>query len=162
MKAVHLGLRRRQSPALLSTFFDQDMPAEWRVAFLLNEQDALWVAGVDTDTDRVVAELAEAASPVFVVVEAAAWSPAWERVARRGDHHLRCLGPDTPIWRPTDEGREADIGLVPASADPVELRDWLNRFTQQAPTPAALFVDGDPPSVATVDRLRTLCELMGL
>ena len=60
MKAVHIGLRQRRSPALASSFFDPDMPAEWRVAFLLNEQDALWVAGDDPDVDTVLAELADA------------------------------------------------------------------------------------------------------
>ncbi|KTG17901.1 MULTISPECIES: hypothetical protein [unclassified Guyparkeria] len=162
MKAVHLGLRRRRSPALASSFFDPDMPAEWRVAFLLNEQDALWVAGDDPDVETVLAELAEAPAPVVVVVEAAAWSPAWDEVCDGGYHRVIRVDSDTSVWRPEDDVRGASVGLVPASDDAAMLRDWLDRFAGQAPAEAALFVDGDPPSVATVDRLRTLVELMGL
>lgn len=162
MKAVLLGLRRRRSPALASSFFDPDMPAEWRVAFLLNEQDALWVAGDDPDVDTVLAELAEAPSPVFVVVEAGAWSTAWEAVRDAGYHRVMRLDADTPLWRPDGDVQGASIGLVPASDEASVLREWLDRFAGQAPAEAALFVDGEPPSVATVDRLRTLVELMGL
>ena len=162
MKAVHLGLRQRRSPALVSSFFDPDMPAEWRVAFLLNEQDALWVADGDPDVQTVLDELAEAPAPVFVVVEAGGWSPAWEAVRESGHHRVIRLEAETPLWRPGSEVTGATVGLVPASDEPAELRAWLEAFTAQAPAEAALFVEGEPPSVATVDRLGTLVELMGL
>ena len=162
MKAVHIGLRQRRSPALASSFFDPDMPAEWRVAFLLNEQDALWVAGDDPDVDTVLAELADAPAPVFVVVEAAAWSPSWEDLREGGYHRVIRLDTDTPLWRPEADVQGASVGLVPASDEAATLRDWLDRFAAQSPAEGALFVDGEPPSVATVDRLRTLVELMGL
>lgn len=162
MKAVHLGLRRRRSPALATSFFDPDMPAEWRVAFLLNEQDALWVAASDPDVDTVLDELADAPAPVVVVVEAAAWSPAWEALREAGYHRILRLDEDTPVWRPEGTPAPASVGLVPATDDAGQLRDWLQSFAAQAPAGSALFVDGEPPSVATVDRLRTLAELMGL
>ena len=162
MKAVHLGLRQRRSPALESSFFDPDMPAEWRVAFLLNEQDALWVAEGDPDVETVLAELAEAPASVFVVVEAAAWSPDWESVRKQAYHRVIRLDDAVPLWRPGGDLTGAAVGLVPASGDAATLRAWLEDFTAQAPAEAALFVDGEPPSVATVDRLRTLAELMGL
>lgn len=162
MKAVHFGLRYRRSPALASSFFDPEMPAEWRVAFLLNEQDALWVAGDDPDVDTVLAELGDAPAPVFVVVEAPAWSPAWEALAQAGFHRIVRADDDTPIWRPDGDVRGASVGLVPASDEPPLLRDWLERFVGQAPAEAVLFVDGEPPSVTTVDRLKTLAELIGL
>lgn len=162
MKAVHLGLRRRQSPALTTSFFDPDMPADWRVAFLLNEQDALWVAADAPDVDTVLDELADAPAPVAVVVEAAAWSPAWEALREAGYHRILRLDETTPIWRPEGTSGPASVGLVPASADAGQLRDWLQSFVAQAPAGGMLFVDGEPPSVATVDRLRTLAELMGL
>ncbi|MFW6021865.1 MAG: hypothetical protein ACOCPR_07260 [Guyparkeria sp.] len=161
MKAVHLGLRQRRSPALESSFFDPEMPVEWRVAFLLNEQDALWVAGDDPDVETVLAELRDSPSAVFVVVEEAAWSPAWGALAETGQHAIVRLDESTPVWRPDTETAPAVIGLVPASDRPADLHAWLSAFLDQAPAEAALFVDGEPPSVATVDRLRTLAELMG-
>ena len=162
MKAVHLGLHHRRSPALVSSFFDPAMPAEWRVAFLLNEQDALWVAEDDPDIDTVLEELTSAPAPVFVVVEAGAWSSAWEDMRAAGFHRVVRLDEDTPVWRPESGVSGVPVGLVPASDQPAKLRDWLEGFSRQAPAEAALFVDGEPPSVATVDRLRTLVELMGL
>lgn len=143
------------------------MPAAWRVAFLLNEQDALWVAGDDPDVTLVLEELKASPVPVFVVVEAPAWSPDWEALRADGYHRVICLAEDTPLWRPDVGAPEAAcVGLVPGSDDASVLRDWLEQFVAQAPVStgigAALFVDGEPPSVATVDRLRTLAELMGL
>lgn len=163
MKAVHFGIRQRLSPALESTFFDPEMPAEWRVAFLLNEQDALWVGRDDDDIDTVLAELVDAPSPVVVVVDAAQWSPAWERLAEDGLHHVIRLQGNTAIWRPGQEGagRAAAVGLVPASADAGQLSAWLKAFVDQCPGQGALFVEGEPPSTATVERLQTLAELMG-
>lgn len=163
MKAVHFGIRQRLSPALESTFFDPEMPAEWRVAFLLNEQDALWVGRDDDDVDTVLAELADAPSPVVVVVEEAQWSPAWERLAESGFHRVIRLQADTAIWRPGQEaaGPPAVIGLIPASADAGQLSAWIKAFAAQNPGEGALFVEGDPPSAATVERLQTLAELMG-
>lgn len=162
MKAVHLGLHYRHSPALASSFFDPAMPAEWRVAFLLNEQDALWVAAGDSDVDTVLDELASAPAAVFVVVEEGAWSREWGKLRDAGFHRVVCLNEDTALWRPESGVSGASVGLVPASDEPDRLRDWLERFAGQAPAEAALFVDGEPPSVATVDRLKTLVELMGL
>ncbi|MCL7744049.1 hypothetical protein LV476_03660 [Guyparkeria hydrothermalis] len=162
MKAVHFGLRYRHSPALASSFFDPDMPPEWRVAFLLNEQDALWVAGEDPDAETVLEELADAPAPVFVVVESVAWSRDWEAVAQAGYHRVVRLDDNTPVWRPDNEADRAVVGLIPASDDASALRDGLERFVEQAPAEAALFVDGEPPSVTTVDRLKTLAELIGL
>lgn len=162
MKAIHLGLRQRRSPALESGFFDPGMPAEWRVAYLLNEQDALWVAGDDPDVETVLAELDDSPSEVFVAVEDPAWSPAWQALAEAGRHAVVRLGDHTPVWRPDGGDRAAVVGLVPASDQPAQLHAWLSAFLDQAPAEAALFVDGEPPSVATVDRLRTLVELTGL
>lgn len=163
MKAVHFGIRQRLSPALESAFFDPEMPAEWRVAFLLNEQDALWVGRDDDDVDTVLAELADAPSPVVVVVDETQWGPVWERLAQDGFHRVIRLQDDTAIWRPGQEGagRAAAVGLVPASADPGQLSAWLKAFVGQCPEQGALFVDGEPPSMATVERLQTLAELMG-
>lgn len=161
MKAVHMGLRHRRSPALESNYFDPEMPAEWRVAFLLNEQDALWVAGDDPDVETVLAELHDSPSEVFVVVEEAAWSPAWESLVEEGRHAIVRLDGHTPVWRPDEDTPPSVVGLVPRSDEPAELHAWLSAFLDQAPAEAGLFVDGEPPSVATVDRLRTLAELMG-
>ncbi|MFO7807973.1 hypothetical protein [Guyparkeria sp.] len=161
MKAIHLGLRYRRSPALESSFFDPEMPAEWRVAFLLNEQDALWVAGDDPDVQMVLAELDDSPTGVFVVVEDLAWSPAWQALADAGHHAVVRLTDEVPVWRPGIPSAPTVVGLVPASDQPADLHAWLSAFLDQAPAEAALFVDGEPPSVATVDRLRTLTELMG-
>lgn len=163
MKAVHFGIRQRLSPALESTFFDPEMPAEWRVAFLLNEQDALWIGRGDDDIDTVLVELADAPSPVVVVVDETQWSPAWERLVQDGFHRVIRLQDDTNIWRPGQEGagRAAAVGLVPASADAGQLSAWIKAFVEQSPGQGALFVDGDPPSIATLERLQTLAELMG-
>jgi len=160
MKAIHLGLRYRRSPALESSFFDSEMPVDWRVAFLLNEQDALWVAGDDPDVEIVLAELQDSPTDVFVVVEESAWSPAWQALADAG-HAVVRLTDKTPVWRPNVESAPAVVGLVSATDQPADLHAWLSSFLDQAPAEAALFVDGEPPSVATVDRLRTLTELMG-
>ncbi len=161
MKAIHLGLRYRRSPALESSFFDPEMPADWRVAFLLNEQDALWVAADDPDVDTVLAELDDSPTDVFVVVEDAAWSPSWQALADAGRHAVVRLTDETPLWRPGASSVPAVVGLVPASDQAADLHAWLSSFLDQAPSEAALFVDGEPPSVATVDRLQTLTELMG-
>ncbi|MFO7581523.1 hypothetical protein [Guyparkeria sp.] len=164
MKAIHFGIRNRQSPALVSAFFDPDMPAEWRVGFLLNEHDALWVGPDADDVDTVLAELSDAPAPAFVVVDDSQWSDAWEQLAADGGHLVLRRGGSTPLWRPeTEDAAEgARVGLIPASDDPVQLREWLDAFMAQCPDTGALFVDGDPPSTATVDRLKTLAELMGL
>ncbi|MFP4638947.1 MAG: hypothetical protein ACLFMY_00745 [Guyparkeria sp.] len=164
MKAIHFGIRNRQSPALVSAFFDPDMPAEWRVGFLLNEHDALWVGPQADDVETVLAELADAPAPVVVVVDDSRWSGAWDELAARDFHLVLRRSESTPIWRPGtgDAGRAARVGLIPASDDPAQLREWLEAFMGQCPGPGALFVDGEPPSTATVDRLKTMAELMGL
>ncbi|MFN2381237.1 MAG: hypothetical protein ABR561_01625 [Guyparkeria sp.] len=161
MKSLHLGLRQRRSPSLESSFFDREMPAEWRVAFLLNEHDALWVGADDPDVETVLAELDDSPNEVFVVVEDAAWSPAWQARVDASQHVVVRLDEDTPLWRPDAATAPAVVGLVPASDQPADLHAWLAAFLDQAPAGAALFVDGEPASTATVDRLRTLLELMG-
>jgi len=162
MKAVHFGIRNRQSPALDGGFFDPDMPADWRVAFLLNEHDALWVDAEADDAGRVREELDDAPTPTFVVVDRAQWTADWDRLAAEHGHTILCHAPNTPLWRPDSDTSGARVGLVPASDDPARLKAWLETFLAQAPGPAALFVDGDPPSTATVDRLKMLADLLGL
>ncbi len=164
MKAIHFGIRNRRSPALVPAFFDPEMPAEWRVGFLLNEHDALWVGPDDDDLDVVLAELADSPAPVVVVVDDSQWSEDWESLASAGFHLVVRRDDRTPVWRPGPgaAGEAARVGLIPASDDPAQLREWLEAFLEQCPGPGALFVDGEPPSTATVDRLMTLAELMGL
>jgi len=162
MKAVHFGIRNRQSPALAGGFFDPDMPADWRVAFLLNEHDALWVDAEADDAERVREELADAPAAAFVVVDESQWTDDWLPLGADYGHTIFCRRSDTPLWRPESDVTGARVGLVPASDDPARLKAWLEAFLAQAPGSAALFVDGEPPSTATVDRLKTLADLLGL
>lgn len=162
MKAVHFGIRNRQSPALVEGFFDPGMPADWRVAFLLNEHDALWVDADADDAALVREELADAPAPVFVVVDESLWADDWEHLAAEHGHTIVRRGADTPLWRPDSDVRGARVGLVPGTDDPARLTAWLETFLAQASGPAALFVEGEPPSTATVDRLKTLADLLGV
>ncbi|MGC8698460.1 MAG: hypothetical protein ACP5Q0_08275, partial [Halothiobacillus sp.] len=72
------------------------------------------------------------------------------------------LPPGALIWSPGSDVVGARVGLIPACAEPLTLRTWFEAFAAQAPHEScALFIAGNPPSVATLNRAQTLLELLG-
>ncbi|HQT43383.1 MAG TPA: hypothetical protein PLD79_05255 [Halothiobacillus sp.] len=161
---IKIGLHRRLAPSLVQDFYPDGMPEDWRNNFLVMLTQAIWVRGDDADLSDVLAAIVGAPKPVLTVWEAAAESSKarqdWQ--CAYPEQSLIVLSPDAPIWSPDNGVVGARVGLIPASDQPALLRIWLEAFAAQAPAHmCAVFIEGDNPSVATLDRVQTLLELLG-
>lgn len=161
---LHLGFRHRRAASLIQEFYPDGMPEDWRHSYLAMMTQVIWVEDGDEDLMEMLAAIVDAPRPVLTVwvAEDPAHANLWQ--AAHPEQPLIILTSSTPVWTPQTEGIDgARVALMPGSDQPAQIRAWLEQFVQQAPAgPCALFVDGESPSVPTLDRLRTLIELMGL
>ncbi|WP_298219994.1 hypothetical protein [Halothiobacillus sp.] len=161
---LHLGFRHRRAASLIQEFYPDGMPEDWRNSYLAMMTQVIWVEDRDEDLAEMLAAIVDAPRPVLTVwvAEDPAQANLWQ--AAHPQQQLIIKTPSTPVWTPQTEGIDgARVALMPGSDQPAQIRAWLEQFVQQAPAgPCALFVDGESPSVPTLDRLRTLIELMGL
>lgn len=161
---MHLGIRHRRAASLIQDFYPDGMPEDWRHSYLVMMTRLIWVEDRDEDLAEILAAIVDAPKPVLTVwvTEDPAQANLWQ--AAHPEQQLIILTSSTPVWSPRTEGSGcARVALMPGSDQPSQIRGWIEQFVQQAPAgPCALFVDGEPPSVPTLDRLRTLIELMGL
>ena len=160
---IEIGLHQRLAPSLVQDFYPEGMPEDWRANYLVLLTQAIWVGEADPDVVSVLEAIATAPKPVRLVWAGDGDSAVlhnWQRA--HPDLSVIVVPPDAPIWSPDSSVVGARVGLIPASAQPAELRDWLMAFAAQAPHAAcALFIAGDTPSVATLNRAQTLLELLG-
>ena len=165
---IHLGIRHRRAVSLIQDFYPDGMPEDWRHSYLVMMMQAIWVDDRDEDLAEILAAIVDAPKPVLTVwvTEDPVQANLWQ--AAHPEQQLIVLTSSTPVWSPevidcptwVDGAR---VALMPRSDQPSQIRGWIEQFVQQAPAgPCALFVDGETPSVPTLDRLRTLIELMGL
>ncbi|ACX95607.1 hypothetical protein [Halothiobacillus neapolitanus] len=161
---IHLGIRHRRAASLIQEFYPDGMPEDWRHSYLAMMTQVIWVEDGDDDLAEMLAAIVDAPKPVLTVwvAEDSAQANLWQ--AAHPEQQLIIMTPSTPVWTPQAEGGGgARVALMPGSDQPAQIRAWLEQFVQQAPAgPCALFVDGESPSVPTLDRLQTLIELMGL
>lgn len=161
---MHLGIRHRHADSLTQEFYPDGMPEDWRHSYLAMMTQVIWVEDGDDDLAEMLAAIVDAPKPVLTVwvAEDSAQANLWQ--AAHPEQQLIITTPSTPVWTPQSEGSGgARVALMPGSDQPAQIRAWLEQFVQQAPAgPCALFVDGESPSVPTLDRLQTLIELMGL
>lgn len=165
---LYLGFRHRRAASLCLEFYPDGMPEDWRHSYLVMMTQAIWVNDADEDLAEILAAIVEAPKPVLTVwvAEDPAQANLWQ--AAHPEQQLIVLTSSTPVWSPEAVGSPtradgARVALMTGSDQPSQIRAWLEQFVQQAPAgPCALFVDGESPSVPTLDRLRTLIELMGL
>ncbi len=160
---LHIGIRERRSAALVESYFPHDMPEDWRMDYLASVTNALWLRDGDDDSEELLQAAADAPLPVFLAVEGGDALPEVVRAWHddNPEHIVALVSGD--VWRPDSGVSKASVGLIPASDQPAVLRGWIEAFAAQAPEgAAALFIDGDPPSTATLDRVQSLAEMMGL
>ena len=164
IQELHLGFRHRRAASLIQEFYPDGMPEDWRHSYLAMMTQVIWVEDRDEDLAEMLAAIVDAPKPVLTVwvAEDPAQANLWQ--AAHPEQQLIIMTPSTPVWTPQAEGGGgARVALMPGSDQPAQIRAWLEQFVQQAPAgPCALFVDGESPSVPTLDRLQTLIELMGL
>jgi len=164
---LYIGIRCRHSEALVGSYFDEDMPADWRMDYLASVTTALWLDSRDEDAEVLLEAVAEAPRAVALVLDTqgeAVPTVVRDWLAGQPEPVLFELSAvDREAWRPDGDVRGASVGLIPASDQPATLRGWIETFAAQAPGgAAALLIDGDPPSTATLDRVQSLAEMMGL
>ncbi len=165
---IHLGIRHRRANSLIQDFYPDGMPDDWYHSYLVMMTQAIWIDDRDEDLAEMLSAILDAPKPVLTVwaAEDPAQANLWQ--AAHPEQSLIVLAESTPIWTPKVAVESSWVGgarvaLIPGSDQPALMRGWIEQFVQQAPTgPCALFVDGESPSVPTLDRLRTLIELMGL
>lgn len=165
---IRLGIRHRRAASLIQDFYPDGMPEDWRHSYLVMMTQVIWVDERDEDLAEILAAIVDAPKPVLTVwvTEDPAQANLWQ--AAHPEQQLIVLTSSTPVWSPEVIGSPswvdgARVALMPGSDQPSQIRGWIEQFVQQAPVgPCALFVDGESPSVPTLDRLRTLIELMGL
>jgi hypothetical protein len=160
---IKIGLHQRLAPSLLQDFYPEGMPEDWQANYLVLLIQAIWVNEDDPDLTHVLEAIATAPKPVRMVWAGDAHSAVlqdWQHA--HPDLSVIILPPGALIWSPEGNAVGARVGLIPACAEPSRLRTWLAAFAAQAPNDScALFIAGDTPSVATLNRVQTLLELMG-
>jgi len=165
---IHLGLRQRHAASLVQDFYPDGMPDDWRGSYLVMMTQAIWVDDSDDDLVEILQEIVDAPKPVLTVwcTDDPAQANLWQ--AAHPDLPLIVLSTASSVWTPETAVASswvdgARVALMPACDQPAQLRGWVESFVRQAPAgPCAVFVDGESPSVPTLDRLRTLIEMMGL
>lgn len=163
-RSLYLGLRYRRADSLVREFYPDGMPQDWRNSYLVMMTQAIWVDEQDEDREDILNAIVDAPKPVLTVwaTDHPSQANLWQ--ATHPGQQLIIHTPDTPVWTPnTMDVATARIAFLPGSDQPAQIRGWIEQFVQQAPEGAcAVFVDGQSPSVPTLDRLQTLVELMGL
>lgn len=166
-RSIWIGFRQRLAASLVQDFYPEGMPEDWRNNYLVMMTSAVWIADTDVDVADALAAVADAPRPVLAVLQevaGAGQSPFADWLAEHADLPVIRLGSDEAFWRPDTTVDGCRVGLIPQQDQPKLLRTWIESFIAQAPAeaPSALFVDGDKPSVPTMERLQTLVDLMGL
>ena len=167
---IRVGLRQRNAASLVGSFYPSDMPEDWRPDYLASMTSAVWITPADADAMAMLAAVADSPRPMTALLDGA--ESDWPEAVRNwlGEHPDRALlreperagEPAHCLWHPHGTERGCAIGLVAASDQPAQLRGWIEAFAEQAPAGVALlFVEGERPSTATLDRLQALLELMG-
>lgn len=160
---IYLGFRHRCAASLIRDFYPEGMPEDWRHSYLVMMTQAIWINDGDEDRAEMLAAIVDAPKPVLTVwkTDDPTQVNLWR--AAHPEQPLIILSSDTPVWSPGVEGADARVALVPGSDQPAQMRAFIEKFARQAPVgPCALFIDGEPPSVPALDRMRTLIELLGL
>jgi len=164
-RTVRVGFRQRLAPSLVQDFYPDGMPDDWRNNYLVMLTGAIWISEDDADCADVLAAVSQATRPLFTVLQSAQKIRPEifdEWLAAHPNQSVMVLGPDEALWRPDSAMTGCRIGLIPAQDKPAVLRAWLEAFAEQAPgSECALFIDGNAPSVPTLERVQTLVEFMG-
>jgi len=175
---LRFGLKNWAATSLNGSFYPEGLPPEWRLEYMAGLCTAVWLAG-DQVGEEALAAIADAAPSVRVVLEwplsEAGVATLCDWLAEHGERVLAVVAEDdspvperfcvvspAAIWRPNAGVAGSPVGLIPATDNLRELRAWVDTFTSQREGGGcALLIDGDPPSTGTLERLRTLLEVMG-
>ncbi|MDA3878138.1 MAG: hypothetical protein PF483_13770 [Halothiobacillus sp.] len=164
-RSVSVGFRQRLASSLVQDFYPDGMPEDWRNNYLVMLTGAIWISEDDADCADVLAAVSQATRPLFTVLQSAQKTLPEVFAEWLGAHPNQSaivLDPDEALWRPGSAATGCRIGLIPAQGKPAILRAWLEAFAEQAPgSGSALFIEGDSPSVPTLERVQTLVEFMG-
>jgi hypothetical protein len=132
------------------SFYPDDLPPEWRLAYYANEfravvvPAALW-HGADAGTAAQWA--ADTAEGFHFLLEASATAPSAALVQALGDRYAGLVGPG---------GRA--VARWEGGADARALRGLIEGL----PADGVLLVAGEPPSLAALRAAQTLTQLMGV
>jgi hypothetical protein len=164
-RSIRVGFRQRLASSLAQDFYPDGMPEDWRNNYLVMLTGAIWIAEDDFDCAEVLAAVSLATRPLFTVLQTTQKTLPGvftEWLAAHPNQSVMVLAPEEALWRPDSAMTGCRIGLIPAQDKPAVLRAWLEAFAKQAPEPeCAIFIEGDSPSVPTLERMQTLVEFMG-
>ncbi|GAB6041749.1 hypothetical protein [Endothiovibrio diazotrophicus] len=165
---LRIGARDWRHPAWRGTFYPDDLPEEWRLAYYANEFATLLVPAqgwIDT-TQENLAGWAEEVHGDFRFVLEVDGAPAAQRRAAAAALGGRFGGfvATAALWRPGRHPAPLRAGLLPAGPHgPRALRGMVEPFIAQAPEGERfLFLEGTPPDHETLRTLVTLRDLLGM
>jgi hypothetical protein len=155
------------------SYYPDDLPAEWRLAFYANDCDCVLLRPAHDDGDALVAALAELDADLSFFVDAAAAGPRatlrlidglrGRPVVLLGDGPVRDFGA-LPQWLRQADGDWCDPAsgqrLVRWNLDLFDLRDLRSRAHALPASARAVVLDGTAAVPAQCRDLRVLLQLL--
>jgi hypothetical protein len=153
--ALRIAPRGWDHSSWVGSFYPDDLPADWRLAFFCNEFDALLVP---ENQWRLMA-------PTEVGAWRADCGPRMRFYLERGSAEegdmsfVEALG---PVFGGFIEAGTGSVGHWSQGAEDLRgLRSTIERLAAGGGE-ALLIVDGDPPSLPALQAARTIAELLGV
>ena len=151
-------------PAWCDAYYPQDLPPDWRLAYLANDADCLWLAAGDLaglDVDAFAGAWAEVDAGLEVYCDAPADAVPGALADVVGDALVRLQpasdGAADGLWH--DAGGERRVARV--TLDAFDLRGLRARIERLPSSATALCLDGPAGSPGRLRDLRTLLDLLG-
>jgi hypothetical protein len=157
-----VGVTGWSRPAWCQAYYPEDLPSEWRLAYLANDADCLWLAADDLaglDPGAFAAAWDESGGGLEVYCEA----------GTAGDALAEVVGDALAVFEPAAD--DGTAGLWRECGGPRHVARWaLDSFDLRAArthverltvSVTALCLDGPAGSPARLPELRTLIDLLG-
>lgn len=183
MDKLRIGLRGCFAPRW-QTAFPDDLPVEWRLSYLANEFDAVWLSLADIECsglarDTFVEEFedlrddgADWQDEFQLLLDSDLADQPWLDELNFADG-VSALRDPGPCWTPDGDAVGRGVGVVPASGEvqAAELRQLLESFVGQVPGEVGILLfdfaqtDDDPvgaaAAVAWAQQAKVLRDLIG-
>jgi hypothetical protein len=174
-----LGVVGFEHAAWAASYFPQDLPADWRLAYLANDCDCLvlppasWCAQGAAAASFWPDVLEEAPQTLRLFLQtppdripaAACFEPFAEFSPALLVQDQVPLPVEWPQWRADGADQWVDAAgrrLVRWRVDEADLRDWRSRAERLAPDVCALVLDGPAGSPSALRDLRIMLQIMGI
>lgn len=174
-----LGVVGFERAAWTASYFPQDLPADWRLAYLANDCDCLvlppasWCDQAAAATSGWPEALEEAPQTLRLFLQmpqdrmppVACFDPFAEHSPALLVQDRVPLPVDWPQWCADGADQWVDATgrrLVRWQVDGADLRDWRSRAERLAPDVRALVLDGPAGSPSALRDLRIMLQIMGI